>query len=91
MGFVSPLDDEIIKEVIKAGRPIITVEDGTTTGGFGSAVLEWLADHDCNLPVHRIGIPRRFIPHGTVPELRAICRMDAPAIAEAITASLSKN
>lgn len=91
MVFVSPLDDEIMEEVIKAGRPIITVEDGTTTGGFGSAVLEWLADHDCNLPVHRIGIPRRFIPHGTVPELRAICRMDAPAIAEAITASLSKN
>lgn len=91
MVFVSPLDEEIMEAVVKAGRPIITVEDGTVAGGFGSAVLEWLADHDCNLPVRRIGIPRRFIPHGTVAELRALCRMDAPAIAEAITASLSKN
>lgn len=91
MVFVSPLDEEIMEAVVKAGRPVITVEDGTVAGGFGSAVLEWLADHDCNLPVRRIGIPRRFIPHGTVAELRALCRMDAPAIAEAITASLSKN
>lgn len=91
MVFVSPLDEEIMEQVIKAGRPVITVEDGTVAGGFGSAVLEWLADRGCSLPVRRIGIPRRFIPHGTVPELRTLCRMDAPAIAEAITTSLSKN
>lgn len=91
MIFISPIDEEIMQQVAEAGRPIVTVEDGTVAGGFGSAILEWLADRGYTLPLRRIGIPRRFIPHGSIAELRAICGMDAPAIAEAITASLSKH
>lgn len=87
MIFAAPLDQEILHEIGRAGRPVITVEDGARAGGFGSAVIEWLADHGYLLPVTRIGIPDRFIPHGTVAELRHLAGMDAGAITEAIVAA----
>lgn len=89
MIFAAPLDEEILHEVGRAGRPIVTVEDGIRSGGLGSAVLEWMADHGYSLPVKRLGIPDRFIAHGSVAELRALCGFDAAAIASAIISSAS--
>ncbi len=88
MLFVSPLDEATMTEVARRGKPIVTVEDGIRNGGFGSAVMEWLADHGYTLPVKRLGIPQQFIPHGTVAAQRALCGIDAPSIAEAIVGSV---
>lgn len=84
MIFLKPLDDAIMEEVVKSGRPIVTVEDGTVDGGLGGAVLEWLAARGYSLPVVRLGIPDSFVPQGTVAELRRLCRFDATAIAETL-------
>ncbi len=90
MIFASPLDEAILHEVGRSGRPVVTVEDGIRSGGMGSAVLEWLADHGYTVPVIRLGIPDRFISHGSVAELRALCGLDADAIADAIVSSARK-
>lgn len=90
MIFASPLDETIMEEVARAGRPIVTVEDGIRSGGLGSAVLEWLADHGYSLPVARLGIPDHFVGHGTVAQLRALCGFDVPSIAAAILSSVCK-
>ena len=82
MRFLKPLDAEILHEVGKNFKKVVTVEDGVISGGLGSAVLEFFADHGYELEVKRIGIPNKFVMHGTVPELRQICGMDAQSIAE---------
>ncbi len=64
---------------------LITVEDHVITGGFGSAVIEFLADEGITgVEVRRLGVPDRFIPHGTQEELRKICGFDKDAIAQAV-------
>ena len=82
MRFLKPLDAEILHEVGKNFKKVVTVEDGVISGGLGSAVLEFFADNGYELEVKRIGIPNKFVMHGTVPELRQICGMDAQSIAE---------
>ena len=88
MRFLKPLDNIILEKVAQEYDYIITVEDGALNGGFGSAVLEWLADHDYTKPVTRLGIPDRFIEHGSPAELYRICGIDAESIAKAILAEL---
>jgi len=67
---------------------VITVEDGVVSGGLGSAVLEFFADHGYQVDVERMGIPDAFVEHGTVAQLRAICKMDAESIKEKICEKL---
>ena len=88
MRYLKPLDNTILEKVAQEYDYIITVEDGALNGGFGSAVLEWLADHDYTKPVKRLGIPDRFIEHGSPAELYRICGIDAESIAQAILAEL---
>ena len=85
MRFLKPLDYNIIKDCAREYNRIVTVEDGSRMGGFGSAVLEALADicgeEGIPMPqVQRIGIPDSFIEHGTVPQLQEICGLDAEGI-----------
>ncbi len=84
MRFLKPIDTDLLDEVGHIFNRIITVEDGVVEGGLGSAVLEYMSDHNLAPHVHRIGIPDRFIEHGTVPELRHLIGMDAAAISKAI-------
>ena len=84
MRFLKPIDTDLLDEVGHKFNRIITVEDGGVEGGLGSAVLEYMSDHNLAPHVHRIGIPDRFIEHGTVPELRHLIGMDAAAISKAI-------
>lgn len=84
MRFLKPIDTDLLHEVGHRFSRIITVEDGVVEGGLGSAVLEYMSDHNLAPHVHRIGIPDRFIEHGTVPELRHLIGMDAEAISKAI-------
>ena len=82
--FLKPLDEELLHEVGKRFKHIITIEDGTRNGGMGSAVLEWLSDHGYTPTVKRMGIPDEFVEHGTVAELKRICNMDIDSIVAAI-------
>ncbi|BDI30266.1 1-deoxy-D-xylulose-5-phosphate synthase 1 [Capsulimonas corticalis] len=79
--FCKPLDAETILDVARRCGRVITIEDGVTPGGFGSGVLELLADNGVMVPVARIGLPDEFIEHGPVPLLREIVGLTAPAVA----------
>ena len=84
MRFVKPLDEETLHHICQTYKRIVTVEDGVLQGGFGSAVLEFMADNGYNLPVKRIGIPNQFVEHGSPAELYHMLGMDAEGIAKAI-------
>lgn len=88
MLFLKPLDEEMLNEVATRHKFVITVEDGVVSGGFGSAVLEYFADHDCHVKVKRIGIPDLFATHGTQEELYHLYGMDADGIYQAINSFL---
>lgn len=84
MRFVKPLDEALLHEVFSRYQKIVTVEDGTTVGGFGSAVLEFMAQHGYKAEVRMLGIPDRLVEHGTLKELHAECGYDADGIASAV-------
>ncbi|MEO8109849.1 MAG: 1-deoxy-D-xylulose-5-phosphate synthase [Ginsengibacter sp.] len=84
MRFVKPLDEKMLHEVFKNYSKIITVEDGTVTGGFGSAILEFMAENNYSAQVKILGIPDKIIEHGTPKELYTEVGIDANHIAEAI-------
>ena len=85
MIFLKPIDETILREAAETGRPIVTVEDASRNGGLGSAVTDWLNDHGYDNQVMRIGIPDRFIAHGTVAQLREQCGMDPESIYHTIS------
>jgi 1-deoxy-D-xylulose-5-phosphate synthase len=80
MRFVKPLDEALMHDACSKYEEIITVEDGTTTGGFGSAVLEFMARHGYKNEVRMLGIPDRLVEHGTPKELHHECGYDAEGI-----------
>jgi 1-deoxy-D-xylulose-5-phosphate synthase len=84
MIYLKPIDETILHEVGKRFKRIITVENGTINGGLGSAVAEFMSEHAYTSTIQRIGIPDEFIPHGTIPELYKLCKMDTDSIAEAL-------
>lgn len=84
MRFVKPIDEEILHEVCSKFKKIITIEDGVIQGGFGSAVLEFMADHQYSAEVIRLGVPDEFIEHGTQDELAIQCGFDAESIARKV-------
>ena len=84
MRFIKPMDESLLEEIGRRYGKIVTVEDGVRSGGFGSAVLEWMSDHGFSPKITRIGLPDTFVEHGTVEQLRHITGMDADAIAAAI-------
>lgn len=84
MRFVKPIDEEMLHEVFGKYQAIVTVEDGTTVGGFGSAVLEFMAAHGYSAKVKMLGIPDRLVEHGTLKELHRECGYDAEGIAAAV-------
>ena len=73
-----------IKNKLKKYEKIITVEDGCTEGGFGSAILEFMAQHGYKNDIRILGIPDTIVEHGTPKELHRECGYDAQAIAETI-------
>ena len=83
--FLKPLDDALLDEVGRRFQKVITIEDGVRNGGMGSAVLEWMDDHNYHPKVVRMGLPDdRFIVHGTVPELQRLCGIDTESIKDTI-------
>ena len=84
MRFVKPLDETLLHEVFTKFDKVVTIEDGTVTGGFGSAVLEFMAKHNYKAQVRIMGIPDRIVEHGTLKELYRECEYDARAIADTV-------
>lgn len=84
MIYLKPIDEDLLHEVGKKFNRIVTVENGVIKGGLGTAVLEFMADNGYTPKVKRIGVPDRFIEHGSVPELFKLCGMDSESIAEVV-------
>lgn len=82
--FVKPIDEALLHEACRNYAKIITVEDGTVVGGFGSAVLEFMAAHGYNNEVRILGIPDRIVEHGSPKQLYEECGYDAAAIRKAV-------
>ena len=84
MRFLKPLDERLLTEVAARFRRIVTLEDGVRTGGLGSAVLEWMADHGAAPRVVRLGLPDQFVEHGSIQELHHLCGIDVEGIKKAL-------
>ena len=80
MRFLKPIDEDILQAVGTRCRRIVTVEDGVVRGGLGSAVLEYMADHDLHPQVRRLGLPDQFVEHGTPEELYHLVGLDVENI-----------
>ncbi len=90
MIFVKPLDEDLLREVGKKFRRIITVEDGVKNGGMGSAVTEFFNDSDIPVMVKRLGLPDKFVEHGTPEELYKLCGLDKDSIKQEIKNQYNK-
>jgi 1-deoxy-D-xylulose-5-phosphate synthase len=84
MRFVKPLDETLLHEVFQRFDKIITVEDGTVVGGFGSAIMEFMTAHNYKAHIKVLGIPDRLVEHGTPKELYRECGYDAAGIKETV-------
>ncbi len=84
MRFAKPLDEALLHEIFKKFDQIVTIEDGTVKGGFGSAVLEFMAEHGYNAKVTIMGIPDRLVEHGTPKELYKEIGLDGESIAATV-------
>ncbi|TXG37403.1 1-deoxy-D-xylulose-5-phosphate synthase [Seonamhaeicola maritimus] len=76
MRFVKPLDEKLLRIIFKNYNTIITVEDGTIKGGFGSAILEFAAEFNYKNPIKVLGVPDDFLEHGKVDELEKLVGLD---------------
>ena len=78
--FVKPIDEVQLHSLFQKFDLILTIEDGTVKGGFGSAILEFAAANHYNSKIKVLGIPDQFIEHGTVAELQQLCKIDVKSL-----------
>ncbi len=84
MRFAKPLDEELLHEACSKYKKILTVEDGTIVGGFGTAIMEFMAEHGYKNEIKILGIPDHIVEHGTPKELYRECAYDAEGIMDAV-------
>ncbi|REA57252.1 1-deoxy-D-xylulose-5-phosphate synthase [Dyadobacter luteus] len=84
MRFVKPLDEALLHEIFARFDKVITVEDGCLQGGFGSAVIEFMVDHNYRARVKRLGIPDGIVEHGEPSDLYRECRLDVKGIIDTV-------
>ena len=90
MRFVKPIDEGLLHKIFKKFDKILTIEDGCVQGGFGSAVLEFMAKNNYSAKFKMLGIPDKFVSHGTQKELYAECFYDEDAIIKSTYKLLDK-
>ncbi|MBG6186484.1 1-deoxy-D-xylulose-5-phosphate synthase [Flavobacterium sp. CAN_S2] len=78
--FVKPLDEKALNNIFNTFKTIITIEDGTVKGGFGSTILEFASENNYASKITVLGIPDAFIEHGTVAELQQYCKIDVKSL-----------
>lgn len=88
--FVKPLDKKLLSAVFEKYKKVLTIEDGIINGGFGSAVLEFMAEHSYSVEIKILGIPDRFIEHGSPEELYSLCGIDKTGIIRSVKKMLHK-
>lgn len=84
MIFLKPIDEELLRQIARKYKKIITLEDGTKKGGLGSTVIEFMADNGYTPRIKRMGLPDKFIEQGTVNEQYALCGIDETAILDTL-------
>ena len=84
MRWLKPMDEEILHEVGRKFKTIVTAEDGVVAGGLGSAVLEWMADHGYTPQVIRLGVHDQFVEHGSTKELYHLLKLDKEGLCESL-------
>ena len=84
MRWLKPLDEEILHEVGKKYKTIVTAEDGMIAGGFGSAVLEWMSDHGYTPRVIRLGVNDQYVEHGSTKALYHMLKLDKEGLCESL-------
>ena len=90
MRFVKPIDKKLLTEVFKNFKIIVTIEDGVIQGGFGSAVLEFMAENNFSATVKLLGIPDKFIEHGSPEDLYRECGIDVKGITNSVMELIEK-
>jgi len=80
MRFAKPLDEKLLHTICANFNHIITIEDGVKKGGFGSAILEFIAEHHYKNSIKILGIQDHFVEHGTIEELQKINGIDSGSI-----------
>lgn len=88
MRFLKPLDEDLLRDAFRQHKYVITIEDGSVKGGFGSAVLETRAAYGYKTDVKILGVPDRFMEQGSLSDLYRICGFDAQGIVAASLACL---
>ena len=88
--WLKPLDEELLHEVGKRFKTVVTIEDGMIAGGMGSAVLEWMADHGYTPRIVRLGVDDQFVEHGSTKELYHMLKLDKEGICESLLQVLEK-
>lgn len=88
--FAKPIDEDLLHEVFAKHDKIITVEDGSIIGGIGSAVIEFMAEHGYSAQIKKLGIPDKFIDHGTQTELYTECGFDKEGMLSTALEMLNK-
>ena len=84
MRFIKPLYEELLVKILSKHSKVITLEDGTIHGGMGSAILEFISEKNYSIQVKRLGVPDKFVDHGTVEELYKECGMDCDSIVSTV-------
>ena len=90
MRFVKPLDEELIGEMAKRHQLVVTLEENTVLGGAGAAVNEFLLRDDYHIPVLNLGLPDRFLSHGSVPKMLAAVGLDRDGVLASVKHKLSR-
>ena len=90
MRWLKPLDEEILHEVGRKYKTIVTAEDGIIAGGFGSAVLEWMSDHGYSPRIIRLGVNDQFVEHGSTKELYHLLKLDKEGLCESLLQAQAK-
>ena len=90
MRWLKPMDEEILHEVGRKYKTIVTAEDGIIAGGLGSAVLEWMSDHGYTPRVIRLGVNDQFVEHGSTKELYHLLKLDKEGLCESLLQVLAK-
>ncbi len=84
MQFVKPLDSELLHRIFRSYKAVITVEDGTVVGGFGSSILSFANTNNYKHPIELMGIKDEFVEHGSVAQLRKLQNLDVQSIKDEI-------
>jgi 1-deoxy-D-xylulose-5-phosphate synthase len=90
MRWLKPMDEQLLHEIGKNFKKIVTVEDGVINGGLGSAITEWMNDHAYNVQVMRLGVNDQFVEHGSTKELYHLLKLDKEGICESLLQALEQ-